>query len=275
MSGGGVAGAAHIGFLMGLQERGIRPRVLVGTSAGGIVAGFLAAGYTLPRLEQVFAEVSAHPAWYGLVDEAENWILHHTLREERGGLIDLAGLFARLLHGHQMAVADWSVGYGVTATDLLTGTTVLIARPGTRAALGRSLTTVEAVTATSALPGLFCGVQTSDAFLVDGGVLDDSPYDSVQTLAEQQGIALDLILYLELRPQRGPLRPTPTEVVARTIDLLLAKANAERPTRTPVVHLRPELPAGAGLFSFALYPQLLAAGQRSARDWRPPASAKP
>lgn len=44
LSGGGVLGAGHVGSLEVLEERGIRPDLIVGTSAGAIVGGIYASG---------------------------------------------------------------------------------------------------------------------------------------------------------------------------------------------------------------------------------------
>ncbi len=52
--GGGVArGFAHIGVIQVLEETGIRPSLVVGTSAGSLVAAFYASGKTGAQLQQV------------------------------------------------------------------------------------------------------------------------------------------------------------------------------------------------------------------------------
>jgi NTE family protein len=46
LAGGGVRGAAHVGVLRALQENGLFPASIAGTSAGSVVAGLYAAGVT-------------------------------------------------------------------------------------------------------------------------------------------------------------------------------------------------------------------------------------
>ena len=46
LSGGGSKGFAHLGAIQALDEWGIRPDVISGTSAGAVVAAFYASGYT-------------------------------------------------------------------------------------------------------------------------------------------------------------------------------------------------------------------------------------
>ncbi|MCQ4028514.1 hypothetical protein FK509_27010 [Klebsiella pneumoniae] len=40
LSGGGVRGFAHIGVLKALEELGLEPRMVIGTSAGAVVAAY-------------------------------------------------------------------------------------------------------------------------------------------------------------------------------------------------------------------------------------------
>ncbi len=267
LSGGGVAGAAHIGFMLGLAERGISPAVLAGTSAGGIVGGFLASGISVTTMDAMFAGICAHPEFYGLLTEAGDIVMHHRLTDERGGLIDLAHLFGHLLqHAPRPLVADWPLVFGVSATDIVAGQSVLIAAgsPPHRGLSLRGLSGWAAVTATSAIPGIFSGIAFPGGYLADGGILDNAPWDMVQDLADQGGIALDRIISVEIDAPSAPFRPTPANVVRRTVSLLLDRANIPHPVSTPVVHVVPQLPPDAGLFSFSLYGALVEAGREAA-----------
>ncbi|ACO03557.1 MAG TPA: Patatin [Persephonella sp.] len=53
LSGGAVRGAAHIGVLKALEERGIKPDFISGSSAGSIVGAFYAAGYSPLEMEKI------------------------------------------------------------------------------------------------------------------------------------------------------------------------------------------------------------------------------
>ncbi|NLN41811.1 MAG: phospholipase, partial [Clostridiales bacterium] len=53
LSGGGIRGAAHIGVLMALEEEGLVPSWISGTSAGSIVAGLYAYGYSIQELVDI------------------------------------------------------------------------------------------------------------------------------------------------------------------------------------------------------------------------------
>lgn len=56
-SGGGVKAFAFIGVLQALYEKNIEIERVAGTSAGAIIAAFVAAGYQPDKLEQLFCEL--------------------------------------------------------------------------------------------------------------------------------------------------------------------------------------------------------------------------
>lgn len=56
LSGGGTRGLGHVGVLKALDEAGVEPRVLAGTSAGAIVAALYAAGYSADEMLEFFVE---------------------------------------------------------------------------------------------------------------------------------------------------------------------------------------------------------------------------
>ncbi|WP_457641182.1 patatin-like phospholipase family protein [Persephonella sp.] len=53
LSGGAIRGAAHIGVLKALEEKGIKPNCISGSSAGSIVGAFYAAGYSPKEMESI------------------------------------------------------------------------------------------------------------------------------------------------------------------------------------------------------------------------------
>ena len=55
LSGGGAKGLAYVGVFKFLEERGIRPDVIVGTSAGAIAAVLWADGHTSDEIREMFA----------------------------------------------------------------------------------------------------------------------------------------------------------------------------------------------------------------------------
>ena len=54
LSGGGIRGASHIGALRALEEAGLKPKMIAGSSAGSIVASMYATGMTADEMEDSF-----------------------------------------------------------------------------------------------------------------------------------------------------------------------------------------------------------------------------
>ncbi|WP_201558636.1 patatin-like phospholipase family protein [Psychrobacter sp. 72-O-c] len=53
LGGGGAKGFAHVGVIKALEESGITPTLVVGTSVGSLVGSLYASGYTSAQLEQL------------------------------------------------------------------------------------------------------------------------------------------------------------------------------------------------------------------------------
>jgi predicted acylesterase/phospholipase RssA/Mrp family chromosome partitioning ATPase len=70
LAGGGLREAIHVGVLSVLEERGYALQRVAGTSAGAVVAAFVAAGVPAQRLQSLLAGGSAHRAQLGLQDLA-------------------------------------------------------------------------------------------------------------------------------------------------------------------------------------------------------------
>jgi NTE family protein len=57
LSGGSARGIAHIGVIKALEQAGIQPAIVTGTSAGSVVGAGLAAGMSWPQLEKMAKEI--------------------------------------------------------------------------------------------------------------------------------------------------------------------------------------------------------------------------
>src|SRR5699024_4701447 len=130
LSGGGARGFAHIGALRVLEEHGLKPDVLAGTSMGAIVGALYAAGHSVRELEEL--------------------VLGTTLRDIvdlslQGGLLK-GDRLVQFLREHLPAdFSDLHIPLAVTTTDVETGEQVLI----TKGDLAK------AVRASSSFPGAF------------------------------------------------------------------------------------------------------------------------
>ncbi|MDE3097411.1 MAG: patatin-like phospholipase family protein [Chloroflexota bacterium] len=208
LSGGGVPGVfGHIGFMQALDAWGLRPPVLVGASAGGIVAGSLAAGLSIQEVAAGWTHVARDP-WALLPREA--WHAAECLRPSRTpGVLDLGGAVCGVWHqqttlpqgadlsamlawaireGQRSTVAGWKRGCGVAVSDLDGGRPVVLHPNGSLAA---GWSTADALTATAAFPPLFSGVRGPDGHLYcDGGLYADVPVAAARSLGAERVLAV-------------------------------------------------------------------------------------
>ncbi|WP_296665558.1 patatin-like phospholipase family protein [Demequina sp.] len=171
LGGGGALGAAHVGVLQVLQERGIAPTVVAGTSAGALMGAAYARGGDPYRLE---AEVL----------KAE-WGHFGTVSFRPGlGIFDTAGLRRTLdaLSGGDELIEDLPVRFAAVATDLKTRHVVMLDHGSLDDALCASIS----------VPGLFRPLHLDGHLLVDGGLLENLPLEAAFKLGARHVIGVRL-----------------------------------------------------------------------------------
>ena len=225
LGGGGAFGAAHVGVLQVLAERGIRPGIATGTSSGALVASVYAAGLEIAAIE----ELAQRFRWRAIA----RWSF-----TPRWGLLDtrvLTDAVTRTLGGDPL-IEDLPRRFGAVATDLRTRRAVTIDRGPLS----------EALRATIAVPGLLPPVRRDGALLADGGIVDNVPFDAARTLGASR------VIVVRLHAKWENVRMMRT--VSRTADLV----------RDPsVVLIQPEM-EGMAQWTMASVPRLIAEGRRAA-----------
>lgn len=172
LGGGGARGLAHIVALEVLDDLGVRPTAIVGTSMGAIVGAAYAAGIPASDLRRHTLDI--------LKDRARAMSL--LLQARVGRITDIfsRGLGANpvLLDGEKVLDLFWpdavpdlfsdlSIRFSAVATDYAErAQTVFDAGP-----------LVTGVGASMAIPGLFRPVLASGHVYVDGGVVNPLPFD--------------------------------------------------------------------------------------------------
>lgn len=169
LSGGGARGIAHLGVLAALDELGIRPARIAGTSSGAIVGAFYCAGWA-PR--RILAELQAtniprllRPAFtgFGLWAPSALGGAFGLLRHEAA-----EALFARHL-GSGARFEDLRIPLTIGTTDLLTGEAVFYSSgPLLRPLLGAT-----------AVPLIYQPVAHDGRLLVDGGLINNLPVEAL------------------------------------------------------------------------------------------------
>lgn len=171
LGGGAARGFAHIGVIQVLEEAGIRPSLVVGTSAGSLVAAFYASGKSGAQLQQL-AETMEEATF-------TDWTLPIFSRGLLRGEA-LARYVNTQVNGR--AIENMTLPLGIVATDLNSGLGVLFQRGDT----------ATAVRASSAVPALFQPVKITGREYVDGGLVSPVPVRYAKQMGAELVIAVDI-----------------------------------------------------------------------------------
>jgi NTE family protein len=169
LGGGAARGFAHIGVIQVLEEHGIKPDFVVGTSAGSLVAALYAAGKNGAELGT-------------LADAMDESTLTDWSYPGRG-LIRGAAL-AKFVRDHtgSRTIEQMRIPLGIVATDLDNGQPILfeVGDTGT------------AVRASSAVPAVFQPVNIGGREYVDGGLVAPVPVRFARQMGADLVIAVDI-----------------------------------------------------------------------------------
>ena len=162
LSGGGVRGYAHLGFVQGLHERGVKPQIYSGVSAGAIAGAFLADGYSPKEAFQILKKKG---------------IFSYTkVQWPMDGLLSLDGLREEIgKHISAQNLEDLSIPMVVGVSNLNTGMIEYHSKGNV----------CEWVVASSSIPVLFSPQKINEQIYVDGGLLDNLPGGAIREQCEQ------------------------------------------------------------------------------------------
>ena len=171
LGGGGARGFAHVGVLQVLEEAGIKPDLVVGTSAGSLVGALYASGKTGAQLQRI-AETMEEST---ITDWALPFLNRGVLRGEA-----LARYVTTQTQGRK--IEELPIRLGIVATDLNLGEGVLFQRGDT----------ATAVRASSAVPSVFLPVRINNRDYVDGGLVAPVPVRYAREMGAEVVLAVDI-----------------------------------------------------------------------------------
>lgn len=162
LSGGGAKGFAHIGVFKLLEECGLMPDVIVGTSVGSLMGALFADGYTADEIKELFS--------------GREFSEFAQLQLPKSGLFD-SKRFRHFLRRHLRAKTfeELKTPLIVMATDLDNGESHEF----------RSGPIVEAVTASCSIPIIFSPVVINGVHYVDGGLFHNFPVSIIRDSCER------------------------------------------------------------------------------------------
>ena len=212
LGGGSARGFAHIGVLKALDQAGLKPEVIVGTSAGSLVGAFYAAGFTPWQIEEVALRIRE-------VDVAD-----FSSASKRGMLAGDA--LWRVVNDYLKGarIENFKTRFAAVTTDLKTGD-IQVLRQGPVA---------DAVRASCSIPGVFVPREMGGRELVDGGLVSPLPVK----VTRQMGCDLVLAVDVATRPRRSEFSGL-YEVILQSFEIM-GRALADQEGAGADVVVRPD-----------------------------------
>lgn len=162
LSGGGAKGFAHIGVFRLLDECGVKPDIISGTSAGALAGCLYADGYTPDEIKEIFM--------------GKEFSEFARIQIPKAGLFDNTRLTRFLRkHLHAKRIEDLDIPLVIVATDLDHGLSHEF----------RSGSIAEAVTASCSVPMIFSPVEIDGIHYVDGGLFRNFPVTNIREECEK------------------------------------------------------------------------------------------
>ena len=191
---GAARGFAHVGVIQVLEEAGIQPDLVVGTSAGSLVAALYASGKNSAQLRRV-AET---------MEEAEitDWMMPILNRGALRG--EALARYVNTQVGGRL-IEQMKIPLGIVATDLHNGEPMLFRRGNTGSA----------VRASSAVPAVFQPVKIGTREYVDGGLVSPVPVRQAREMGANVIIAVDI----STDPEGSPASDT-FQILMQTFNIM-------------------------------------------------------
>lgn len=260
LGGGGVRGLAHIPVLKALDELEIKPSFIAGTSMGAIIGALYCSGMSADDIEQRIRQhiVLKNDNLKSVIKKSKHlstWLKVFSPDFSFSGLVTADGVFKHLFNELQdKTFADLEIEFTAIACDYWSGEEVIQTK-------GELLSAVEA---SMAVPGVFSPMERNDRFLIDGGVVNNLPYELVQEKCDIC-IAVD-VTNLPAKDKKG--MPNALEVATGALDIMQLDALKRRlEISLPDILVRPEMES-VDLFDFHKIEYVLGTGQEAANKMR-------
>lgn len=235
LGGGAARGFAHVGVIQVLEEAGIRPALVTGTSAGSLVAALYASGKNGAQLQHIAESM----------EEATiaDWTLQVLSRGALRG--EALAKYVNVQVG-QKQIEALPMPLGIVATDLNSGNDIVFQRGDTGTA----------VRASSAVPAVFQPVKIGSREYVDGGLVSPVPVRAAKKMGAELIIAVDISSPPEAASASGTL-----EILLQTFTIMGKSINSLELQGADVV-IRPQL-LGVSSADFGSRKRSIEAGRKA------------
>ena len=208
LSGGGAKGVAHIGVLKAMEEAGLTPDYITGTSMGSIMGGLYSIGYTADELKDIVVNIDWDQILTNKVpldkvtfeekDYYGRYLLDFSMKDKKlqlpsgviegQALIELFSEVTRPVHD----ITDFNqfpIPFACVAANIVTGEPVVL----NKGSLAMSMR------ASMSIPTVFTPVKIDGKLLVDGGLVRNMPVEEVKAMGAD--IVIGVFVGTDLSPE--------------------------------------------------------------------------
>ena len=228
LGGGGARGVVHVGILKALEEEGIKPYCISGTSMGAIVGACYASGMSVDTIRSEMLKLKTSD----IIDFGVPFTRLSLLRSNK---------LQKLLIKHigEITFENLEIPFSCTAVDLL-NEKLYVFTEGLVA---------KGVPASAAIPGVFKPIEHEGMLLVDGGVLCRVPVRQAKALGADVVVGIDAIKNTGDPVKELTSIPSVLMRVFDTLDNINVRAERRAPDYPCDLLLEPEL---NGISQFAV-----------------------
>ncbi len=221
LGGGAARGFAHIGVIQAIEEKGLKPDLVVGTSVGALIGGVYA---RLGRADAVYRHFDTYIQSDEYDSELYERFVHLDMRQDDNFFSQVKSFFLKsITYGRTLVsrsiisledyaraiealvpdvrIEDLAIPFACVAADLTSGDEILITRGSLR----------RAVMASCAIPGVYEPVPEKDMLLIDGGWVDKTPVPAALALGAEKIMAVNVSRELQAINELG----TAVEIILR------------------------------------------------------------
>ena len=246
LGGGGARGFCHIAFLKVLDELGLKPKIISGTSIGSIIGSFYAAGMSAEAMGDLLESVGF---------------------KEIRKMMDL-NIFndSALFKGRGVeefieeklpvdTFEECEIPIKIVSADFW----------GRQQVIFESGDLIEAIRASMSLPGVFEPVEYKNQVLIDGGAVNPVPYDIIQ---KQCDICIAIDVSGRREPKKKNAVPNMFEIMLSTFEIMQdAILENKKKISKPHIYIKPDL-VNVSVLEFHKSKQILESVEQDVEDFR-------
>ena len=190
---GGSRGIAHIGFLRALEEVGVKPDFITGSSMGAVVGAAYAAGLTVEEIKQAAFSLRI--------------LSILTFTSKRGGVSGTKKMRELLIkYIGDIQFSDLKIPFRCYAVDMISQKLIEFS----------SGSVIDAVVASASIPVVFHPLEKDGMRLIDGGILERVPVAQVKRMGADIVVGVDVLGHRDASEDA----PNVLKMLLETIDVI-------------------------------------------------------